>query len=81
MAYAPDEITLNEYPKSNYETVEENKKEKSCKKLKKETFKNFLYFHWLYYWFTSNNINLNKLSTKESQCKNYILELKIQKKR
>ena len=28
MAYVPDEITLNEYPKSNYETVKENKKEK-----------------------------------------------------
>ena len=36
MAYAPDEITLNEYPKSNYETVEENK---SCKKLKKKLLK------------------------------------------
>lgn len=39
MAYAPDEITLNDYPKSNYETVEENKKEKSCKKLKKKLLK------------------------------------------
>ena len=39
MAYAPDEITLNEYPKNNYETVEENKKEKSCKKLKKKLLK------------------------------------------
>ena len=39
MAYAPDEITLNEYPKSNYEMVEENKKEKSCKKLKKKLLK------------------------------------------
>ena len=39
MAYATDEITLNEYPKSNYETVEENKKEKSCKKLKKKLLK------------------------------------------
>ena len=39
MAYAPDEITLKEYPKSNYETVEENK---SCKKLKKKLLK-FLY--------------------------------------
>ena len=39
MAYAPDEITLKEYPKSNYETVEENKKEKSCKKLKKKLLK------------------------------------------
>ena len=39
MAYAPDEITLNEYPKSNYETVEENRKEKSCKKLKKKLLK------------------------------------------
>lgn len=27
MAYAPDEITLNDYPKSNSEMVEENKKE------------------------------------------------------
>ncbi len=39
MAYAPDEITLNDYPKSNYETVEENRKEKSCKKLKKKLLK------------------------------------------
>ena len=39
MAYAPDEITLNEYPKSNYETVEENRKEKSCKKIKKKLLK------------------------------------------
>ena len=39
MAYAPDEITLNEYPKSNYETIEENRKEKSCKKLKKKLLK------------------------------------------
>ena len=39
MAYAPDEITLNEYPKSNYETFEENRKEKSCKKLKKKLLK------------------------------------------
>ncbi len=44
MAYAPDEITLNEYPKSNYETVEENKKEKSCKKLKKKLLKIFYIF-------------------------------------
>ncbi len=44
MAYAPDEITLNEYPKSNYETVEENKKEKSCKKLKKKLLKVFYIF-------------------------------------
>ena len=41
MAYAPDEITLNEYPKSNYETVEENK---SCKKLKKKLLKVFYIF-------------------------------------
>ena len=44
MAYAPDEITLNEYPKSNYETVEENRKEKSCKKLKKKLLKIFYIF-------------------------------------
>ena len=44
MAYAPDEITLNEYPKSKYETVEENKKEKSCKKLKKKLLKIFYIF-------------------------------------
>ena len=44
MAYAPDEITLNEYPKSNSETVEENKKEKSCKKLKKKLLKIFYIF-------------------------------------
>ena len=44
MAYAPDEITLNEYPKSNYETIEENKKEKSCKKLKKKLLKVFYIF-------------------------------------
>ena len=44
MAYAPDEITLNDYPKSNYETVEENKKEKSCKKLKKKLLKIFYIF-------------------------------------
>ena len=39
MAYAPDEITLNDYPKNNSETVEENRKEKSCKKLKKKLLK------------------------------------------
>ena len=44
MAYTPDEITLNEYPKSNSETVEENKKEKSCKKLKKKLLKIFYIF-------------------------------------
>ncbi len=44
MAYAPDEITLNEYPKSNYETVEENKKNKSLKKLKKKLLKVFYIF-------------------------------------
>ena len=44
MAYIPDEITLNEYPKSNSETVEENKKEKSCKKLKKKLLKIFYIF-------------------------------------
>ena len=44
MAYTPDEITLNEYPKSNYETVEENRKEKSCKKLKKKLLKIFYIF-------------------------------------
>ena len=44
MAYAPDEITLNNYPKSNYETVKENRKEKSCKKLKKKLLKIFYIF-------------------------------------
>ena len=44
MAYAPDEITLNDYPKSYNETVEENKKEKSCKKLKKKLLKIFYIF-------------------------------------
>ena len=44
MAYAPDEITLNEYPKSNSETVKENKKEKSGKKLKKKLLKVFYIF-------------------------------------
>ena len=44
MAYAPDEITLNEYPKNNYETVKENRKEKSCKKLKKKLLKIFYIF-------------------------------------
>ena len=44
MAYAPDEITLNEYPKSNYETVEENKQEKSCKIIKKKLLKIFYIF-------------------------------------
>ena len=44
MAYTPDEITLNEYPKNNYETVEENRKEKSCKKLKKKLLKVFYIF-------------------------------------
>ena len=44
MAYAPDEITLNKYPKSNSEMVEENKKEKSCKKLKKKLLKIFYIF-------------------------------------
>ena len=43
MAYAPDEITLNEYPKSNSETVEENKN-KSLKKLKKKLLKVFYIF-------------------------------------
>ena len=41
MAYAPDEITLNDYPKNNYETVKENK---SCKKLKKKLLKIFYIF-------------------------------------
>ena len=44
MAYAPDEITLNDYPKNNSETVEENRKEKSCKKLKKKLLKIFYIF-------------------------------------
>ena len=44
MAYAPDEITLNDYPKNNYETVKENRKEKSCKKLKKKLLKIFYIF-------------------------------------
>ena len=44
MAYTPDEITLNEYPKNNYETVKENRKEKSCKKLKKKLLKIFYIF-------------------------------------
>ena len=44
MAYTPDEITLNEYPKNNYETVKENRKEKSCKKLKKKLSKIFYIF-------------------------------------
>ena len=35
MAYAPDEITLNDYPKS----YNENIKEESCKKLKKKLLK------------------------------------------
>ena len=41
MAYAPDEITLNDYPKNNSETVKENK---SCKKLKKKLLKVFYIF-------------------------------------
>ena len=41
MAYAPDEITLNEYPKSRCKIVEENK---SCKKLKKKLLKVFYIF-------------------------------------
>ena len=40
MAYAPDEITLNKYPKSNSETVGD----KSCKKLKKKLLKIFYIF-------------------------------------
>ncbi len=40
MAYTPDEITLNDYPKSNYETVEDE----SCKKLKKKLLKIFYIF-------------------------------------
>lgn len=41
MAYVPDEITLNDYPKKHYETVKENK---SCKKLKKKLLKVFYIF-------------------------------------
>ena len=40
MAYAPDEITLNNYPKSHNEAVED----KSCKKLKKKLLKVFYIF-------------------------------------
>ena len=43
MAYTPDEITLNEYPKNNYETVKEQKN-KSLKKLKKKLLKVFYIF-------------------------------------
>ena len=69
MAYAPDEITLNDYPKSYNENIKEQKN-KSLKKLKKETFKGLLYFHWIHYRFTSNIINLKKLRTKETNAEN-----------
>ena len=38
MAYAPDEITLNDYPKSYNENIKEQKN-KSLKKLKKNLLK------------------------------------------
>ena len=41
MVYPSDEITLNEYPKSDSETVEERE---SCKKLKKKLLKIFYIF-------------------------------------
>ena len=43
MAYAPDEITLNDYPKSYNENIKEQKN-KSCKKLKKKLLKVFYIF-------------------------------------
>ena len=43
MAYAPDEITLNEYPKSYDENIKEQKN-KSLKKLKKKLLKVFYIF-------------------------------------
>ena len=39
------------------------------KNAKKETFKDSLYFHWIYYRFTSNIINLKKLNIKETNAK------------
>ena len=43
MAYAPDEITLNDYPKSYNENIKEQKN-KSLKKLKKKLLKFFYIF-------------------------------------
>ena len=43
MAYAPDEITLNDYPKSYNENIKEQKN-KSLKKLKKKFLKVFYIF-------------------------------------
>jgi hypothetical protein len=43
MAYAPDEITLNDYPKSYNENIKEQKN-KSLKKLKKKLLKVFYIF-------------------------------------
>ena len=43
MAYAPDEITLNDYPKSYNENIKEQKN-KSFKKLKKKLLKVFYIF-------------------------------------
>ena len=43
MAYAPDEITLKDYPKSYDENIKEQKN-KSLKKLKKKLLKVFYIF-------------------------------------
>ena len=43
MAYAPDEITLNDYPKSYNENIKEQEN-KSLKKLKKKLLKVFYIF-------------------------------------
>ena len=43
MAYAPDEITLNDYPKNYNENIKEQKN-KSLKKLKKKLLKVFYIF-------------------------------------
>ena len=43
MAYAPDEITLNDYPKSYNGNIKEQKN-KSLKKLKKKLLKVFYIF-------------------------------------
>ena len=43
MAYTPDEITLNDYPKSYNENIKEQKN-KSLKKLKKKLLKVFYIF-------------------------------------
>ena len=45
------------------------KKVEDKKTVKKETFKDSLYFHWIYYWFTSNSINLKKLRTRKVNAK------------